>query len=101
GSFRLARLFALCSGGLFGAGARENALQAVIPLLASVLEEGILRVPERDHRGPRFGPRSRIIYRNFPLKSVNAGAREPLNDMQFLSGNIHEHAGLIVGRIDD
>src|SRR5438874_3649708 len=46
--FRFARLF--------GAGARENAFQAVVSLLAGVLVDGILRVPQGDHRGPRFGP---------------------------------------------
>jgi hypothetical protein len=93
-------LFWFFFGFLFAAGACQNALQAVVALMAGVLVDGFFRRPQWDHRGPRFSPRAGIIDSELPLQSIGASAREPFDDMQLLGRDVPEHAGSVVGGID-
>src|SRR5579863_3257961 len=74
---------------LIGAGARENALQAVVPLPAGVLEDRIGRPLRGDHQAPWFRPGHRIVDRDVVFQALLASAGEALN---------HGHCRIAEGR---
>src|SRR4029453_17065228 len=67
------------------AGAAEHAGQRVVALVAGVLVDLILRLRQRDHRGPRLGPHRRIVDRELVVDLGRADAREALDQVQVLA----------------
>src|SRR5690349_17937820 len=76
-------------GLLFGARAGEDARQTLIALVASVLENRIVAVAQRNHNAPGLRPCYGIVDRDFVLEGFGAGSREALDDVQLVAG-VHE-----------
>src|SRR5687768_2496872 len=62
--------------------ATEDVREAVISLVAGVLEKRTVEPPERDFPGPGTRPRRGIVHRELVTDSVVIDAREPLDHVQ-------------------
>src|SRR5205823_14909977 len=67
----------------FRARATEDVSDPVVPLVTRVLDQLVLLVVsvEREHCGPRFRPRRRILDGEPVLERVGSDAREPLGEL--------------------
>src|SRR5688500_14066870 len=71
---------------LNGARSTEEVGQPVVALVAGVLVERLIRLHHRNLYRPRFGPRRRIVHREFVQQRVGVHPLEPLGQPEIRSG---------------
>src|SRR4029434_2287454 len=72
----------------FGPGRRQHASQAVVALVACILEQFAARTLPVDHRGPGFRPHRGVVHSERVLQRVVGRAPEALGEVQVF---IREH----------
>ena len=71
---------------LFHTGASQHVVQAIVALVARILEERAVGLSERLYSGERPGERSGVLHRVFVAQRVPINAGEALGKMQGLPG---------------